>query len=315
MSAAEELLAFHKACAHCKREFVPKRLSSPRHKGLFCSRQCFADASRARGNVQAICPSCDKPFTHKRGEAQKFCSRACAANAHRGAANPSWTGGKVRLSCGHCGKEFFRVPARSGAKFCSMACAAARNAADGVSAGERNPNWRGGLTKMAAVCKACGVGFTTRADAPALYCSKDCFYTADFSGRTAKRWGTRWGRAKTGKRVDLGNQFFRSGWEANYARYLNWLKERGEIERWEYEPDTFQFHKIKKGTRFYTPDFKVWERGNFKYHEIKGWKHPKGETALKRMAIYYPSVPILMVDTKAYNAIKRAMSKLVPGWE
>jgi len=62
---------------------------------------------------------------------------------------------------------------------------------------------------------------------------------------------------KAGKRADLGNRFFRSKWEANYARYLEWMKNRGEITDWDYECDTFEFGRIKRGGRFYTPDFKV----------------------------------------------------------
>src|SRR5215471_1288173 len=62
-----------------------------------------------------------------------------------------------------------------------------------------------------------------------------------------------------GRRKDLDDRYFRSSWEANYARYLNFLKSRGEIHDWQYESNTFWFHKIKRGTRSYTPDFKVWQ--------------------------------------------------------
>ena len=61
--------------------------------------------------------------------------------------------------------------------------------------------------------------------------------------------------ARGGKRADLANRYFRSSWEAKWARYLNWLASLHEIWGWEYEPQTFEFVEIKKGTRFYTPDF------------------------------------------------------------
>ena len=55
------------------------------------------------------------------------------------------------------------------------------------------------------------------------------------------------------------------------ARYLNWLISRGELVSWEYEPDTFEFVKIKRGSRFYTPDFKLKEMdGSTVYWEVKG---------------------------------------------
>ena len=54
-----------------------------------------------------------------------------------------------------------------------------------------------------------------------------------------------------------GSVYFRSKWEANYALYLDFLVERGEIASWEYEVDVFMFEEIKLGTRSYRPDFKI----------------------------------------------------------
>ena len=123
-------------------------------------------------------------------------------------------------------------------------------------------------------------------------------------------------RGKMGKRVDLDNQYFRSSWEANYARYLNWLCEIGDIEHWEYEPDVFMFHEIKRGTRSYTPDFKVFEQdGSFEYIEIKGWMDPKSKTRLKRMAKYYPDVPLRLVDKDIYYAIRDKVQGFIANWE
>ena len=39
-------------------------------------------------------------------------------------------------------------------------------------------------------------------------------------------------RCKRGRRSDIGEYFFRSAWEANIARYLNYLKASGDILRW-----------------------------------------------------------------------------------
>src|SRR3972149_9721027 len=44
---------------------------------------------------------------------------------------------------------------------------------------------------------------------------------------------------KSGRRADLG-MFFRSAWEANVARYLNFLKTHGSVKGWEYEPKRVQ---------------------------------------------------------------------------
>lgn len=124
------------------------------------------------------------------------------------------------------------------------------------------------------------------------------------------------GRGAAGKRADLDNRYFRSMWEANWARYLNWMKSRGEIKAWEYEVDTFEFLGIKRGSRFYTPDFKVFENnGTVLYHEVKGWMDPKSATKLKRMAMYFPKVKILLIEREQYYAVKNGLSRIIPNWE
>lgn len=78
-------------------------------------------------------------------------------------------------------------------------------------------------------------------------------------------------RCRGGKRPDLENRYFRSGWEANYARYLNLQQAHGMIVAWEYEPETFVFHGITRGEITYTPDFRVTELdGRQTYREVKG---------------------------------------------
>lgn len=122
-------------------------------------------------------------------------------------------------------------------------------------------------------------------------------------------------RTKRGRREDLNNQYFRSAWEANYARYLTFLQERGEIASWAYEPKTFVFHGVTHGVLTYLPDFEVVERdGRATYHEVKGWMDPKSKAKLKRMAKYYPEVRIVLIDQDAYRAIAR-WSGMIPGWE
>lgn len=119
-----------------------------------------------------------------------------------------------------------------------------------------------------------------------------------------------------GKRPDLDNRYFRSAWEANWARYLNWLVDIGEILAWEYEPDTFEFTKIKRGTRFYTPDFKVKEKnGSIIYYEIKGYMDKKSQTQLKRMRKYYSQITIKVIDSEAYYAVARSVKTFISNWE
>lgn len=111
-------------------------------------------------------------------------------------------------------------------------------------------------------------------------------------------------------------KYYRSRWEANYARYLEWLKSIGEIKAWEHEPDTFWFEGILRGVRSYLPDFKVTEKdGEIVYHEVKGWMDDRSKTKIKRMAKYHPSVKLIVIDSKAYNSLAKQMSNSIEGWE
>jgi len=120
---------------------------------------------------------------------------------------------------------------------------------------------------------------------------------------------------KGGKRADLGF-YVRSSWEANWARWLKFLEKHKHIKGWEYEPETFEFEAIKKGTRFYTPDFKITEtNGRIVYHEIKGYMDKTSATKLKRMAKYYPEKKIIVVDKNQYYAVAKKAKGLIPHWE
>ena len=111
-------------------------------------------------------------------------------------------------------------------------------------------------------------------------------------------------------------KYYRSRWEANYARYLEWLRLNKQILDWHHEPHTFWFGGIKRGVVSYLPDFRVIEmNANVVYHEVKGWMDPKSATKIKRMAKYYPSVKLIVIDSKGYKALAKSVSSFVLGWE
>jgi hypothetical protein len=144
------------------------------------------------------------------------------------------------------------------------------------------------------------------------------------------------GAIRGGKRKDLDSIYLRCGWEANYARVLN-LQEK----MWEYEPRTFEF-PLKRGTRYYTPDFYL--INDDQWHEVKGWWNSKSKTQLRRFKKYYPDEfaklyivtsdvwgnsktarsirRFLFVDLKIpkdhyinYNKLKKDFQSIIPGWE
>ena len=111
-------------------------------------------------------------------------------------------------------------------------------------------------------------------------------------------------------------KYYRSKWEANFARYLQFLKNKGQIKSWQHEPETFWFEKIKRGCRSYLPDFKVVENsGKVVYYEIKGWMDAKSKTKLKRMAKYYPDINLVLIQKKQYQELNFKLSRLISGWE
>ena len=56
--------------------------------------------------------------------------------------------------------------------------------------------------------------------------------------------------------------------------------------------------------------------GTVEYHEVKGWRYPKGETALKRMAKYYPKIKIVVIDEEWFKAVNRqGLPAMIEGWE
>ena len=111
-------------------------------------------------------------------------------------------------------------------------------------------------------------------------------------------------------------KYYRSRWEANYARYLEWLKSIGQIKSWSHESKTFWFSGVKRGSVSYLPDFCVVENnGSEAYHEVKGWMDDRSKTKIKRMAKYHPDVKLFVIQEKQYNEIKRKISSLIPDWE
>ena len=125
------------------------------------------------------------------------------------------------------------------------------------------------------------------------------------------------GSWKSGWR-EIGGQwiFARSAWEANYARYLQFLFDARQIQKWEHEPETFWFDEVQRGCRSFLPDFRVtFSSERIEYHEVKGWMDDRSKTKIKRMATYYPEIVLVVRDRLWFKANGRKLSKLIPGWE
>lgn len=118
------------------------------------------------------------------------------------------------------------------------------------------------------------------------------------------------------RKIGGRNIFYRSKWEANWARYLQFLKEYGKIKNWEHEPKTFWFKNIKRGVCSYLPDFRVIEPdGTILYHEIKGWMDRRSITKIRRMKKYFPEIGLRVVRGEEYNEICKKLKHIIGGWE
>jgi hypothetical protein len=121
---------------------------------------------------------------------------------------------------------------------------------------------------------------------------------------------------KAGKSEDLGDIYFRSSWERNYARYLNFLITKNLVKSWTFEKKIFWFEKIKRGCVSYKPDFEViMPDGEIQYHEVKGWMDDKSLTKIKRMRIYHPKVKLIVIDKPAYKELAKNGKFFSKYWE
>lgn len=110
--------------------------------------------------------------------------------------------------------------------------------------------------------------------------------------------------------------YARSLWEANFARYLQWQKEREEIQDWEHEPHTFWFDEIKRGVRSYKPDFLIHKIDGTKYWvEVKGFWDSKSLTKIKRMKKYHPQEKLVCVDQNWFSQNNKKLVLIIKNWE
>lgn len=138
--------------------------------------------------------------------------------------------------------------------------------------------------------------------------------------------------AKGGRVPELGDTYFKSTWEKNWARHLEWLKRRGELLDWSYEPNRYDFRAwYERGAMHYTPDFLLtYPDGRQVYHEVKGYLDTESHTKLKRYRKHYPAIPVVIVtdrplkvdkttkgafETIDYAEVEEKLAGLIPGWE
>jgi hypothetical protein len=270
------------SCAVCSALFHAPLCITKRHGGnggKYCSRKCYG-LSKTKNICERTCKKCRAKFFIDKGQSKSVC--------------PSCITVKPEITytpCAWCSK-----PKDSNIKFCNVICYQAKRKS------EIKPH----VLKPNSICLKCGGDFYSspghRKSGWGKYCSIGCRPLGKYS------------RGKGGTREDLGI-YVRSSWEANYARYLNWLVSNKQIKCWEYEPKTFEF-PVKRGTRFYTPDFLVTENNGVQaFYEVKGWMDAKSATQIKRMGLYHPEVKLHLIQNKEMRELNRKVGGLIPHWE
>ena len=284
-------------CDYCGAVFKAKRYN-PKREQRFCSKKC-SDVASILPKVETQCTVCGEMFYRKEASVvTKTCSPDCRGKQI--SKSKYRYGEPIQKQCAYCKNEI-KVLAylikRGKGIYCSPKC---------FSNASKN--------KIEQKCLICGKMFmvvpSRIKNGEGKYCSFGC-RNIGILKLNRSHTGHR-----SGKRLDLNNQYFRSSWEANYARYLNLLQDNKQIKKWEFEPDTFWFHDIKRGTRTYTPDFKIFNINNTtEYHEVKGYMDAKSRTKLNRMAKYYPQIKVVIISKKEYQEIHKKTGRLIPNWE
>lgn len=266
------------------------------------------------GPQQQACKQCGAIFFPPRRErGRKYCSRGCAY------ASPSRSPrSRVKRACVVCGVEFKTLPQGSRSRVtCSERCLSLRkeehNRENGAAL-KGVPRWNGDhphpkgmagkrhsqATKDRLALTSKGNVQTEEMKAKGLATKLARYGTA-----APPNNGNAFSRARRGRREDLGGQYFRSAWEANYARYLNWLMRKNRIKGWKYEARLFRYEGVTRGPYTYLPDFEVETLdGGVVYHEVKGWMTPKSRSQIRRMRRFFPDVQLYVVDEGEYNQIK-----------
>jgi len=127
-------------------------------------------------------------------------------------------------------------------------------------------------------------------------------YKGEANPHYGKKASPRSGKGKFFFREDL-QRWFRSTWEANYARILNYQG----IE-WKYEVKRFE---IKSLGRTYLPDFYIISQD--KFVEIKG--RPDEDFDLLMGFIKEFNCNFEMVGPEEYYDLQKKYSKVIKGWE
>ena len=218
----------------------------------------------------------------------------------------------------NCKKIFFTIPSDHKI-FCSHSCSAQLNnryrllseatkhkismSLKGKEVKSRFKPQKGiiKLQKVKRTCEnpKCRKEFFVERWRPKKFCGRIC--SIKFTG--SKPTSPKAARAKAGIREDLGNLYFYSRWEANFARVLNFLG-----IKWKFQPKTFDLKDRKYTPDFYLPEYNL-------FIEIKNFLSEFSEERDRKFREVHPNENLSMLLKSDYLKIQDTFASKIKDWE
>lgn len=195
----------------------------------YCSEECkntVKKSLKTTNRNQLTCQECSKIYylPPSLSKQSRFCSRICQNRSQ----SKQKLIERIEKTCQNCHTQF-EVLISSKRKYCSLSCA-------GNASRTRRVNQE---------CQVCHKVFEKYATDVTRFCGRSCQYIGQSSGLIKINT-----HGRSGKRMDLDQQYFRSSLEADYARYCRHIG----LE-FAYEPKTFRVNECNDRVKYYTPDF------------------------------------------------------------
>lgn len=241
------MMRIEKTCKHCGKSFFVEYVANGSGSGnatrrKYCSQKCKKDWYKIpeNGTKQKVeCKICSKEFyfPHSQAKNRVTCSKECYAK-HMAFVNTRHA--KIKKQCNSCLNPF-EVNENSAQKFCSPDCFS-KSLCD----------------KKEIFCEVCNNKLTVKKSATTRFCNKICSRKGQSLGLIKSHTNGR-----TGWRTDIRDSpYFKSSFEADYARYCIYKNIRFEYEKKVFETE------VNGKKRFYTPDFYLPDSDEF--IELKG---------------------------------------------
>jgi hypothetical protein len=285
------------------------------------------------------CLNCGALFFPLHSSKGKYCSSKCCGVSRKASSNPSWKGGKIERVCIVCGKSFYVYPSElkrnreNIALYCSKSCKMKCLNKISVENGSHNlinNTFNKGKSLSNEIKRELSLALTGKyvgVNNP-FYGKNHSKITKDkisishkgkiisketkikmskaTSGKNNPRFGTKcsfpYYYRKSGVRSDIG-MYFRSTWEANIARFFNYIG-----FAWQYEPERFFFENMTYLPDFYLPHID-------RFVEVKGFWRADCRKKVDLFIKKYGKSKLWIIDSQNYNKINIMYKNIIPEWE